>query len=158
MSSKSKTDSKQTKSKTSAKTPAVKKETKERAVRKSANPRLQGIADSKCAEIEKRIFAYAGKQNGVPVRGSRLVIARNVAFPIGFVTSALGMNKADFPSKGEQEFPTLAQEGSDRNICMGDLLRVLQRAGLKTINLHGESLPRGVVLASEKFPRKESAK
>ena len=76
----------------------VETKVKERAARKSANPRLQKIAESKCSEIERALFAYAAKQNGVPVRGSRLVIARNVAFPVGFVTHALGMQKATFPS------------------------------------------------------------
>ena len=133
---------------------SAKAEVKERAIRKSANPRLQKVAESKSSEIERALFAYAAKQNGVAVRGSRLVIARNVAFPVGFVTHALGFEIADFPSKKEQEFPTLAQEGSDKNVCMGDLLRVLTRAGVRTINLHKDKLPKGVVLASEKFPRK----
>ena len=136
------------------KTVAVKTETKERAIRKSANPRLQKIAESKCSEIEKALFAYAAKQNGVPVRGSRLVIARNVAFPVGFVTHALGMQKATFPSTEGNPLPTLAQEGTDKNVCMGDLLRALNRAGVTTVNLHKEKLGKGVILASEKFPRK----
>jgi len=133
---------------------SAKAEVKERAIRKSANPRLQKVAESKSSEIERALFAYAAKQNGVAVRGSRLVIARNVAFPIGFVVHALGMEKATFPSTEGNPLPTLAQEGSDKNVCMGDMIRALIRAGTRTVNLHKEKLPKGVVLASEKFPRK----
>ena len=150
MSNKTKTDSKSSKSKTTKRTPEV----KERKIRESRLPEVKKLVGMKVKDIEAKLFAAASKADYVPFRGGRGVIARGVVFPIQYAgIVVVGAHPPTFPSTKGNPDPTYAQGGS-HNVCAGDLMRGFRLAGMRTINLNHEKLPAGVVLASEKFPRK----